>query len=245
MTTLNDCIEEAKVCLTICQPSSLVSRMTIFTVAPSEPSSPVHQCIHLLLWEEIKIIPTDKTDKVDKDKDKDCQSWKDLHFKDSDNTQVMLRPHSLSNSRNNFPNTRFRSFSRSNSRPRFGHFNQPVECYYCCHMGHTANNCFRCQNRNFPRRQPNQGRRNNFRNSRRYINYRTDTRNRNDNASQCVELISQIPLCIWIYRQEIINRHQFSDSHFQRNFRSHWGKLFRCIRMILLRLTIHWLILNH
>ena len=30
---------------------------------------------------------------------------------------------------------------------------------------HTANNCFRCQNRNFPRRQPNQGRRNNFRNS--------------------------------------------------------------------------------
>ena len=76
------------------------------------------------------------------------------------------RPHSLSNFGNNFPNTRFRSFSRSNSRPRFGNFNQPVECYYCCCMGHTANNCFRCQNRIFLRRQPNQGRRNNFRNSR-------------------------------------------------------------------------------
>ena len=44
MTTLNECIEEAKVCLTICQPPSLVSRMTTLTVAHSEPSSPVHQC---------------------------------------------------------------------------------------------------------------------------------------------------------------------------------------------------------
>ena len=34
MTTLSDCIEEAKVCLLICQPSSLVSRMTTLTVAP-------------------------------------------------------------------------------------------------------------------------------------------------------------------------------------------------------------------
>ena len=35
MTTLTDCIEEAKVCLSICQPSSLVSRMSTLTVAPS------------------------------------------------------------------------------------------------------------------------------------------------------------------------------------------------------------------
>ena len=109
---------------------------------------------------------------------------------------------------------RYRPFSRSNSRPRFGNFNQPVECYYCHPMDHTANNCFRCQNRNFPRRQPNQGRRNTFRNSRQYTNYRTDTRNRNDNGSHCTELISQIPLCIWIYRQGIINNHQFSGSYF-------------------------------
>ena len=34
MTTLTDCIEEAKVCLSICQPSSLVSRMSTLTVAP-------------------------------------------------------------------------------------------------------------------------------------------------------------------------------------------------------------------
>ena len=103
------------------------------------------------------------------------------------------RHHSLSNSRNNFPNTRFRS-SRSNSRPRFENFNQPVECYYCRHMGHTANNCFRCQNRNFPRRKPNQGRRNNFRNSRQDINYRTDARNRNDNVSQCRVDFSDPPM---------------------------------------------------
>ena len=43
MTTLSDCIEEVKVCLSICQPSSLVSRMTTLTVAPSETSTPVRQ----------------------------------------------------------------------------------------------------------------------------------------------------------------------------------------------------------
>ena len=36
MTTLRDCIEEAKVCLSICQPSSLISRMTTLTVTSSE-----------------------------------------------------------------------------------------------------------------------------------------------------------------------------------------------------------------
>ena len=41
MTTLSDCIEEAKVCLSIRQPSSLVSRMTKLTVAPSQPTTPV------------------------------------------------------------------------------------------------------------------------------------------------------------------------------------------------------------
>ena len=43
MTMLSDCIEEAKVCLSICQPSSLVSQMTTLTVAPSEPTTPVGQ----------------------------------------------------------------------------------------------------------------------------------------------------------------------------------------------------------
>ena len=43
LTTLSDCIEKAKVCLSICQPSSLVSRMTTLTVAPSEPTTSVRQ----------------------------------------------------------------------------------------------------------------------------------------------------------------------------------------------------------
>ena len=101
---------------------------------------------------------------------------------------------SLSNSRNNFPSTRFRSLSRSNSRPRFGNFNQPIECYYCHDMGHIANNCFRCQNRNFPCRLPNHGRKNNFRNSKQYTNYRTDTRYRNDNVTQCRVNFSELPM---------------------------------------------------
>ena len=43
MTTLAECIEEAKVCLSICQPSSLISRMSTLTVAPSETEIPVRQ----------------------------------------------------------------------------------------------------------------------------------------------------------------------------------------------------------
>ena len=43
MTTLADCIEEAKVCLSICQPSSLVSRMSTLTVTPSETDTPAQQ----------------------------------------------------------------------------------------------------------------------------------------------------------------------------------------------------------
>ena len=38
------------------------------------------------------------------------------------------------------------------------------------------------------------------------------------------EIISHILLCIWIYRQGIINKHWFISSHFQRNLRSYWGK---------------------
>ena len=101
---------------------------------------------------------------------------------------------SLSNSRNNFPNPRFRSFSRSLSRPRFGSFNQPIECYYCHHMGHTANNCFRCQNKNVPHRQPNQGRRNNYRNFKRYPNYRPDSRYRTANTPQHRVNFSEPPM---------------------------------------------------
>ena len=41
MTTFSDCIEEAKVCLSNCEPSSLVSLMTTLTVAPSQPTTPV------------------------------------------------------------------------------------------------------------------------------------------------------------------------------------------------------------
>ena len=61
-----------------------------------------------------------------------------------------------------FPTLDFDPASRSLSRPRFGNFIQSIECYYCHCMGHTANNCFRCQNRNVPRRQPNQVKRNNY-----------------------------------------------------------------------------------
>ena len=73
-------------------------------------------------------------------------------------------------------------------------------------MGHTANNCFRCQNRKFPRRQPNQGRRNNLE-----IPNDTQTTELILDIEMTMllsaELISQTHLCIWIYRQGIINKH--------------------------------------
>ena len=108
-----------------------------------------------------------------------------------------VRPRSVSNPRNNFPNSRFRSTSRSLSRPRFGNFNQSIECYYCHRMGHTANNCFRRQNRNVPRRQPNQVKRNNYRNFKRYpnyTNYRSDSRYRISNTPQRRVNFSEPPM---------------------------------------------------
>ena len=120
-----------------------------------------------------------------------------------------VRPRSFSNSTNK---SRFRSLSRSLSRPGFGNFNQPIECYYCHRMGHTANNCFRCQNRNASCRQPSQGRRNNYTHFKRYPNYRQDSRYRTPNPSQRRVKFSEPP-CFWIYRQGINNKHRFGGCH--------------------------------
>ena len=122
-----------------------------------------------------------------------------------------IRPSSLSNSRNTIPNTRFRSFSRSRSRPRFGTtLNQPLECYYCHRLGHTANNCFRQQNRNFPHRQPNQGRREISLSETSDNIQITEVMNLETEITMellSAELVSQILLCIQIYTWGIINEH--------------------------------------
>ena len=203
MTTLSECIEESKVCLTICQPSSLVSRMTTLTVAPSEPSSPVCQCSPSPMQRN-QNNNTNRQDRQGRQRQR-APILKRSTFQGFRQYPGNAKSCSLSNSRNNFPNARFRPFSRSNSRPRFGSFNKPLECYYCRCIGHTANNCFRCQKRNFPRRQPNQGRRNNFRNSRQYTNYRgNDTRNRYDNCTQRRVYFSDPPM----YSDLQIGNHQ-------------------------------------
>ena len=64
-------------------------------------------------------------------------------------------------------------------------------------MGHTANNCFRRSNRNVPRRQPNQVKRGNYRNFKRYpnyTNYRSDSRYRNFNTPQRRVNFSEPPM---------------------------------------------------
>ena len=120
-----------------------------------------------------------------------------------------------------FSNPRFRSFSRSLSRPRFGNFNQPIECYYCHRMGHTANNCFRCQNKKVPHRQPNQGRRNNYRNFKRYPNYRPDFRYRTPNTPQHrVNFFRATNVFGFTDRESMISISSVVP-HFQTNFRSY------------------------
>ena len=137
--------------------------MTALTLTPSEPSSPVCQCSPPPMQRNQN--NTNGQDRLGRQRQR-APILKRSTFQGFRQYPGNSRPCPLSNSRNNVPNARFRHLSRSNSRPRFGSFNQPLECYYCQHIGHTANNCFRCQNRNVPRRQPNQGRRNNFRNCR-------------------------------------------------------------------------------
>ena len=194
MTTLTECIEEAKVCLSICQPSSLVSHMSTLTVAPSETETPVRQR-----------SPSPAKRNLTNNNLQNRQSrqrqrlpiLKRSTFQGFRQYPGNVRPRSVSNPRNNFPNSRFRSASRSLSRPRLGNFNQSIECYYCHRMGHTANNCFRRQNRNISRRQPNQGRRNSYRNFKRYpnyTNYRPDSRYRTPNTPQRRVNFSEPPM---------------------------------------------------
>ena len=130
------------------------------------------------------------------------------------------RPHSLSNSRNNFPNTRFRFFTRSNSRPRFGHFNQPVDVIIVIiwvilqTIASDVRTEILLEDNKIKVGKiileiPN--------------NTQTKELMLDIEMTMLVsaELISQNCLCIQINRQGISNRCRFSDSHFQRNFRSY------------------------
>ena len=191
MTMLSDCIEEAKVCLSICQPSSLVSWMTTLTVAPSETNTPVQQ--HSPSPMRRNQTNTNSQNRQSRHRQRP-PILKRSTFQGFRHYPGTVQPCSLSNSRNNLPNPRFRSFSRFLSRPWFGSFNQPIECYYCHHMGHTANNCFRHQNKNVPHRQPNQGRRNNYRHFKKYPNYRPDSRYRTTNTPQHRVNFSEPPM---------------------------------------------------
>ena len=191
ITTLTDCIEEANVCLSICQPSSLVSRMSILTVAPSETDTPVRQRSPSPMRRNQ--TNTNLQNRQSRQRQR-LPIIKRSTFQGFRQYPGNVRPRSMSNSRNNFPNSRFRLASRSLSRARFGNFNQSIECYYCHRMGHTANNCFQHQNRNVPHRQPNQGRKNNYRNFKRYPNYRSDSRYRTPNTPQRRVNFSEPPM---------------------------------------------------
>ena len=69
MAAISDCIEEAKVCLTICQPSSLVSEMTTLTVAPKTYKITHTHLLPCAGFREITCLQTDRPDRVDKDKE--------------------------------------------------------------------------------------------------------------------------------------------------------------------------------
>ena len=86
MTTLNQCIDEAKACLTICQPSSLVSKMNTLTLAKSdEISTPCSRSPSPAHRSQINTANNRQADP-----DKNHLFLRDQLFKDSDNIQVML-----------------------------------------------------------------------------------------------------------------------------------------------------------
>ena len=80
-------------------------------------------------------------------------------------------------------------------------------------MGHTANNCFRHQNRNAPCRQPTRGRRNNYSNFKRYPNYRPDSIYRTPNTPQHRVNFSEPPMYSDL-QTEISVKRRFGGSHF-------------------------------
>ena len=127
--------------------------MTTLTVALSETSTPVHQCSPSPMQRNQRnntsIHRQHRQDRQGRERQR-LPILKRSTFQGFRQYPGNIRPHSLSNSRKKFLNTRFRSFSGSRTRPRFGNFNQPLECYYCHCLGHTANNCFKGQNRKFP-----------------------------------------------------------------------------------------------
>ena len=87
MTTLTDCIEEAKVCLSICQPSSLISRMSTLTVAPSETETPVRQRSP----SPVRRNQSNNNSQNRQSRQRQRRPFsKDLHFKVLDSIQVIL-----------------------------------------------------------------------------------------------------------------------------------------------------------
>ena len=105
MTTFSECIEEAKVCLSICQPSSLISRMSTLTVASSEPELPVQK--------PKQYNRQNRQDRQDRQGQQRQRQpiMKRSPFQGFRQYPGNSRPRSFSNPRNSFSNTKFRSFS--------------------------------------------------------------------------------------------------------------------------------------
>ena len=150
MTTLAECIKETKVCLSICQPSSLISRMSTLTVAPSETETPVRPRSPSPVRRNQSNINSQNRQGRQRQRP---PILKRSTFQGFRQYPGNARPRSVSNSRNNFPNLDLDLLLDHFPDQGFGNFNQSIECYYCHRMGHTANNCFRRQNRNNSRRQ--------------------------------------------------------------------------------------------
>ena len=140
MNTLNECIDEAKACIAICQPSSLTSRMSTLTLAQSDniPSTPPHSRSP----SPKRNFRSENSDNL-RGRPRQRPPILRKQFQGFWQYPGNFRPHSFSNGQNTFrTNSRFRSFSRSRSRPRSFNTSQQIQCYYCHHLGHTANNCF-------------------------------------------------------------------------------------------------------
>lgn len=165
MTTLKECLEETKSCISICQPSSLVSRMSTLTISPTA-NSPIRSRSPSPQRRQRPNNSGNRTGRVTQ-----RPILRRPSFQGFRQYPGNFQPRSSSGNRQNFrTNQRFRSFSRSQSRGRPQNYSNPIICFYCQKPGHTANNCFRRQNRQNYRDRPNQRPRQNFYNNNRRQN---------------------------------------------------------------------------
>ena len=166
--TMEQCIAQAKQCLAICQPTTLVGKVSSVSLAQSSPPTTTPRSPS----SQPKGRSTNATNRQSRpiqyqnNRQNSFQGFRQYPgFPNSNNNgnfRPILHNRSLSNQRNNRWN--FSNFPTSRSQTHFRNGQTLVRCYNCNKLGHIAANCFprpnpnvHCNFRNQQHRQFNNG----------------------------------------------------------------------------------------